>query len=86
VSAALLSAALILSACTAGSPPAESPDIRGTVTSFDISGGVGSILVEGEIEQDTGYDRASVRIEEGTSVFDSNGDAIEASDVVVLAD
>jgi beta-N-acetylhexosaminidase len=43
-------------------------DIRGTVTNINKITGAATILVEGKIESDTYYDKASVRIENNTLI------------------
>ncbi|SCG82781.1 hypothetical protein DW1_1208 [Proteiniborus sp. DW1] len=49
----------------------EKIDIRGEITSVVISDDnkVVSILVEGELEEDTSYDKASISIDESTSIY-----------------
>lgn len=75
-----------LTAC-APTPPSESPSIRGEVTSAeldaDAEGDAGSILVEGEIEEDTSFDKASVRITQDTQVFAEDGTLAAAGDISV---
>lgn len=43
-------------------------DIRGTITNVTLFGDTASILVEGQIENDTYYDKASVRIDQNTLI------------------
>jgi len=43
-------------------------DIRGTVTNITIFGDTATILVEGERETDTYYDKASIRIDQKTLI------------------
>src|SRR4030042_6675545 len=61
-------------------------DIRGSITSINKSTGdstgdiIGSILIEGNIEKDTEYDKASVTITKDTRIFESKrGTLIKAS-------
>ena len=61
-------------------------DIRGSITSIykateDSTGDIiGSILIEGNIEKDTEYDKASVTITKETRIFESkSGNLIKAS-------
>jgi beta-N-acetylhexosaminidase len=61
-------------------------DIRGSITSIyqateDSTGDViGSILIEGNIEKDTEYDKASVTITKETRIFESkSGKLIKAN-------
>lgn len=75
-----------LAAC-APAPPSESPSIRGEVTSAeldtDAEGDTGTILIEGEIEDDTVYDKASARITQDTQVFAQDGTLAAAGDIAV---
>lgn len=50
-------------------PQPAGPDIRGRITRIDTS----SILVEGSLESDTRYDRASVRITGDTKIVRTRG-------------
>lgn len=43
-------------------------DIRGTITNITKFGDTATILVEGQIENDTSYDKASVRIDSNTLI------------------
>ncbi len=54
------------------------PDIRGMITSVTPGSGdvLGTVLIEGRIEPDTGYDKASVRVEEDTEIFMRQGTAL----------
>jgi hypothetical protein len=58
-------------------PPAAGPaDVRGTVTNLTMGEAgagdrLGTILIEGEIEEDTSHDRASVTITNQTQIFDA---------------
>jgi beta-N-acetylhexosaminidase len=66
-------AVLALGACgdDDGEDLPENPDIRGTITSVTEDGGdvLGTVLIEGVIEDDTSYDKASVRVEDDTEIF-----------------
>jgi hypothetical protein len=64
-----LAIALMLAACSPSAPPGSDPSIRGTISS--VTGA--SILIEGAIEADTSYDKASVTITEDTDVFSGDG-------------
>lgn len=65
--------------CVESGPPAETPSIRGTVVTIDFSvGGSGSFLVEGEIEPDTQYDRASVSVTGATRWYGADGRPAES--------
>lgn len=58
--------------------------IRGEVTSINTSGDTLSLLVEGEVEKDTSFDKASVRIKPETKVVRKDGDkdaAANAEDI-----
>ena len=54
--------------------PKTTPAIRGSITSHNAAGGqgglVGSILVEGNIENDTQFDKASIAITSETQIFE----------------
>jgi len=72
--AALAGTVLLTSACgdsDADEPPDRNPDIRGTITELTLGEGdtLGTILVEGEIEPDTQYDKASVRVDKDTEII-----------------
>jgi beta-N-acetylhexosaminidase len=58
------------------------PDIRGEITSRTEGTGdtLGTILIEGEVEPDTTYDKASTRIDGDTEIYRlENGGLVEAS-------
>ena len=81
--AVLVLAALLFAACGGDSDDIgdRNPDIRGEITSLTPGSGDTrvSILVEGKIEPDTGYDKASLRVEKDTEVFRLQGaDLVEA--------
>ena len=63
---------LILAGCTAVSGPSVDSDykigIRGTITDINAGKDGANILVEGNIEPDTEYDKASVRIDTRTMI------------------
>lgn len=69
--ASLLAAALLAAGCAPVAPPDRSPDIRGSIQTVTAGGGdpLGSILVVGEKQADTGYDRASVAVDRETLVL-----------------
>ncbi len=75
LTAAAAAAALLLAAC--GEAALGPPDIRGTITqktsnpTFLPSGDdpLGTILIEGTIEPDTQFDRASVKVTGDTDIF-----------------
>ncbi len=58
--------------------------IRGEITSIEIGEDGATLLVEGKKEEDTIYDKASVRIDSNTTIQkkDSN-DKIEISDIEI---
>jgi hypothetical protein len=63
----------------------EGADIRGYVTSISVVEGgqndvLGSVLIEGEREEDTSFDRANVTVKEDTRVYIENGgERVEAA-------
>ena len=65
---------LILGCAPAETSPKTNPAIRGNITSSNPAGGqgglVGSILVEGNIENDTQFDKASIAITSETQIFE----------------
>ena len=69
---------LLVSACSDDSeaePNVTNPDIRGAISSrSDGDGPTFSILIEGTIDADTTYDKASVRIDEDTAIYRHEGD------------
>jgi beta-N-acetylhexosaminidase len=53
-------------------------DIRGNITSVNVAnqnnaGVIGSILIEGKVEKDTGFDKASIRITKETKLLQREG-------------
>jgi hypothetical protein len=71
----------ILAACSNGgdaAPGPSDPDIRGVITSLSDGSGdvVGSVRIEGDIAQDTTYDKAVVRVEGDTRILRQVGDAM----------
>jgi hypothetical protein len=75
----LLSAlSLILSGCRitgAARPSGGNPSIRGTVVTIAApSRVISGFMVEGHQDADTTYDKASVRVTEGTHVFIKQGE------------
>jgi beta-N-acetylhexosaminidase len=75
--AGLALVALLFAACGGDSDDIgdRNPDIRGEITSLTPGSGdtLITILIEGKGEPDTGYDKASVRVEEDTEVFRARG-------------
>ena len=64
----------LLAACTSNgdaSPAPDDPDIRGAVTAISDGSGdvIGSVRIEGTIDQDTSYDKAVVRVENDTKIY-----------------
>ncbi|MDX5474148.1 MAG: YobA family protein [Bacillaceae bacterium] len=59
---------LLFGCNTTANEPEGKIGIRGTVTDISIDGEYGSILVEGEIKEDTDYDKASVRVTKDTLI------------------
>ena len=75
---------LVFAACDDSEEDIETtnPDIRGEVTNLTEGTGetLGTILIEGEIEADTSYDKASVRIDEDTRIYELlDGEPVSAS-------
>ena len=65
----------------------QGPDIRGQITQrLDGNGPtIGTILIEGEIQPDTEYDKASVRIDAETEITTPTGATITWDDLVLDA-
>jgi len=61
----------------------ESPSIRGRITTLTpgTTEDSATILVEGEIEADTSFDKASVRIDDDTEVLQKGDDSFEPATV-----
>ncbi len=79
ITTALAVLALALVTGCSGAVPDGPPSIRGTITSVSFSqGGVGSILVEGPVADDTTLDKAALTITEGTKVIDASNKPFDA--------
>jgi len=70
---------LTLSACSDdgdASPLPDNPHIRGVISDKSEGTGdvLGTVLIEGVIEEDTTYDKASVRVEGDTDIFQEEQD------------
>jgi hypothetical protein len=71
----------LLAACTNGgdaAPSPSAPDIRGVITNISDGSGdvIGSVRIEGDIAQDTAYDKAVVRVEGDTRILRQVGNAM----------
>ncbi len=71
----------LLGACTNdgdAAPGPNDPDIRGVITSISDGSGdvIGSVRIEGTIDEDTTYDKAVVRVEGDTLLFRQVGNAM----------
>jgi beta-N-acetylhexosaminidase len=82
--AGLASLLLAAAACDDGGEEEipEEPSIRGAITNVVAGddGVITSVLVEGKVEPDTVYDKASLRVDEDTEVFRQEGEErVEAS-------
>jgi hypothetical protein len=68
---------LLLPGCTpAETAPSTSPAIRGSITNRSAGAGgdlVGSVLVEGQVEADTSFDKASIAVTAKTQIFEQVG-------------
>ena len=78
--------ALLLGACSSdgdATPTDGDPDIRGAITSISDGSGdvVGSVRIEGTIDDDTEYDKAVVRVESDTRILRGAGDVVTPSEV-----
>jgi hypothetical protein len=88
----VVSLVLVVGCTSAGTPAETSADIRGTVTDLfrpepSVAAGdmVGSLLIEGTIEEDTEYDRAFVSVTEETQIFEQVGQSRRPADFEALA-
>ena len=65
---------LMVGCAPAETTPNTNPAIRGSITNRNAAGGqgglVGSVLVEGNIEGDTQFDKASIAITSETHIFE----------------
>lgn len=68
----------IIAGCS--SSTGEKADIRGTITSVSKmeTGEISRILVEGKLEQDTSFDKASISISNKTKIYDFDGKKVDA--------
>ena len=57
------------------------PDIRGTITNVSVEDDGVVILVEGEIDEDTSYDRASVTVNQQTQISRQQGGTVTLDDL-----
>lgn len=79
---------LAAAACGAAATPASGRvDIRGTITSVSAAEGearengtVGMVLIEGVLEEDTSYDRASVTVTDKTEILERSGEELRTVD------
>lgn len=83
---------LVVGCTSAGTPVETSADIRGTITDLfrpepSVAAGdmVGSLLIEGTVEEDTGYDRAFVSVTTETQIFEQVGQGRRLVDFEALA-
>jgi hypothetical protein len=66
----------LLACAPAQTAPTTPPAIRGSITSRTAGPGgdlVGSILVEGQVETDTTFDKASIAVTAKTQIFEQVG-------------
>jgi len=77
----LMGLMVMLAACgPSGAGVGTQADIRGTITNINRAdaqsrekGIIGSVLIEGAIEEDTEFDKASVTITDKTGIFQQEG-------------
>jgi hypothetical protein len=70
--------------CTRPDDKTNHIDIRGIVTQITIDSEEGSILVEGKVEDDTEYDKASIRVTRDTIIQnDSLSKSYKLSDIQI---
>jgi hypothetical protein len=60
----------------------QKPDIRGKITAvLETEGQINAIHIEGVLENDTKYDRATARITEKTLIYVLKGDSYEVASI-----
>lgn len=81
LAASLMGLVLLLGCALPGATPDGGVDIRGTITSIyqadaqsKEKGIIGSLLIEGAIEEDTEFDKASVTVTDKTRIFEEKGE------------
>ncbi|HHX24893.1 MAG: DUF3221 domain-containing protein [Tepidanaerobacteraceae bacterium] len=74
---------LLVSVIGCSNSSQDSVGIRGEITKITLSedNRITSILVEGEVESDTVYDKASVRIVEDTVILDNSGQDVSLQEL-----
>jgi beta-N-acetylhexosaminidase len=72
---------LIVTVFSACNGKAKNPDIRGAVTSITQGEKGITVLVEGKLEQDTSFDKASVFIDNKVPVSDKDGNKLTPADI-----
>jgi len=80
----------LLAGCTNdgdAAPATIGPDIRGAITSISDGSGdvIGSVRIEGVIEEATSYDKAVVRVESDTRIYRQVGNAMMEATFADLA-
>ncbi|MDZ7838406.1 MAG: DUF3221 domain-containing protein [Actinomycetota bacterium] len=80
---AVMLLALILAGCSRPEITLN-PDIRGKITAIDENQENVSILIEGPIQQDTGYDKARVTITADTEILLQQENQISKVDIAYL--
>lgn len=65
----ILIALIIMIITLTGCQKEEKVDIRGSITGINMSDKITSIMVEGELEEDTSYDKASIKIDNSTKIY-----------------
>lgn len=84
----LMVAVSMLTACNNGNSPLSTVDVRGDITQIaksDSKGVLGIILVEGELQEDTKVDKASVTVTDKTKIFtEGNQDVLEDASFSLL--
>lgn len=77
------------SPATNGSPATDSggtlacadPDIRGTITGVALTDDGATLSIEGQVEEDTSYDRASVTVNQQTQISSQQGGELTLDDL-----
>lgn len=84
----LMLAVGMLTACNNGKSPLDTVDVRGDITQItnsDAKEVLGMILVEGELQEDTKVDKASVTVTDKTKIFaEGNQDVLEDANFSLL--
>ena len=66
---------------TGGASACAAPDIRGTITGVALTDNGATLSIEGQLEEDTSYDRASVTVNQQTQISSQQGGTLTLDDL-----